>query len=463
MSFVFAVLFCFVLPSVPSTALPQVYRGHSIPLARRAYQENSVNSVIGIVDPQIIANDNKRTISKYQPAQSYMQGDYDPSMDLTLILNNVTCNAASNSIPVFSADALDEPVLILTSQETENIPAVVTVTNNAPLTDWFEQGEDILYYGFIDIGSPPQRFSVDIDTGSADTWIPGPNCKGRENRYDPWSSDNFQSDNRPFRVEYGMGKVSGKLAKDSMTMGGLTAENQTFGMARSMSDELFDAPCDGLIGFGFGTIANCKKPTFFENLIKQGLLLKPFFSIYLTRGEETGSMLTLGGWDETYVKNAQGITWIPLISHTYWVVEMTALVAGTVRTNVDWHAHQAIDSGTTFMYGPEDMVKSFYESIPGSKPWNEGSYTFPCDFNLPIFLSFNGIDFSVDMDDFNLGCTEEGSNDCVGALQAFSSSNGLPPNLAVIGCSFLKSWYSTYDYSNGGRVGFSRSIISNDN
>ena len=102
----------------------------------------------------------------------------------------------------------------------------------------------------------------------------------------------------------------------------------------------------------------------------------------------------------------------------------------------------------------------------------------PCFSVKGVELSFGGYRFEINASDFYLGRVSASSTDCVGGV--LSMGNGLPSNLAIIGDEFLKSCeqlcpggfpifnirhiflgYSTYDYGNGARVGFSPDVNNN--
>jgi hypothetical protein len=87
----------------------------------------------------------------------------------------------------------------------------------------------------------------------------------------------------------GEGRVSGNMATDIVSIGSLAVATQSFGAVSSESDDFNDAPNDGLIGLAFGTIAQSKKPTFFENLIAAKKVAAPIFSVHLTRNQASGS------------------------------------------------------------------------------------------------------------------------------------------------------------------------------
>ncbi|TFL03171.1 aspartic peptidase domain-containing protein [Pterulicium gracile] len=324
-------------------------------------------------------------------------------------------------------------------------------------------GLEILYYAQISLGTPQQLLTVDIDTGSADAWIPVECWQCANKEFIPERSTTYSSDGDAFDVSYGSGDVSGIIASEVVSLASLSVSSQSFGAVNRVSAEWNEYPNDGLIGLAFSTISVSSKPTVFENLILQEKVAAPSFSIFLARGKEDGSSLCLGCWDPLKVSSREGgrIYWASLMSKTYWSILMDGVIVNGQRAELNLVA--AIDTGTTLIYLPELVAAVFYKLIPGAKPSTEYGpefYTFPC-YGAPIQIafSFEGQPLSINMMDFNLGRTSASSSECIGGI--VSLGRGFPTNLAIVGDEFLKSWYTTFDYSNGGRVGFARSANEN--
>lgn len=85
-----------------------------------------------------------------------------------------------------------------------------------------------------------------------------------------------------FTVTYGDGfKASGRLASDTLTIGGLTVPNQIFAEV-SQTKNMNEVPLiDGMFGLAFYECANSKAPPPLINLFQLGLVSKPIFSVYL--------------------------------------------------------------------------------------------------------------------------------------------------------------------------------------
>ena len=74
-----------------------------------------------------------------------------------------------------------------------------------------------------------------------------------------------------------------------MAIAGLKYANQTLGLVDIESHDFDGYPNSGILGLAFGTIATSGEPTVFENLMANGQVLMPFFSIHLARGGKGGS------------------------------------------------------------------------------------------------------------------------------------------------------------------------------
>lgn len=137
---------------------------------------------------------------------------------------------------------------------------------------------------------------------------------------------------------------------------------------------------------------------------------------------------------------------IPSNAVTFWTLPLsTVSVQGnSVAVGSGSSAYAAIDTGTTLVGGPSDVISNMYAQIPGSAAASgnyEGYYTYPCDAAINVSLSFGGQSWPVSAADFEL--TRTGSNQCIGAFFELTSTS--PP--WIIGDTFLKNVYSVFRYS----------------
>ena len=95
---------------------------------------------------------------------------------------------------------------------------------------------DTTYYGPIQLGTPPQNFTVVFDTGSSNLWVPGEKCMSAacqvHKRFKIGESKTLDQtiDPRPFEIRYGTGHVRGVMHKDTMILGDLRVDNQDIGL-----------------------------------------------------------------------------------------------------------------------------------------------------------------------------------------------------------------------------------------
>ncbi|KAI0329693.1 acid protease [Cubamyces sp. BRFM 1775] len=336
------------------------------------------------------------------------------------------------------------------------VPAVAPGSGavQMPLTDEISGSLDVLYYGSMHFGTNQTTLQIDVDTGSADLWVPVQCRNCDREQYDTGQSSTYVASKAKCKIVYGTGQVAGTLAQDTVSVGPIGVNNQTFCAVHKVSEDLNQEPNSGLLGLAFGSIAQSGKPTLFENLLAQKKLSASIFSVHLTRLSQRGSEVCFGCFDPT--KAVGPVVWNPVISRTYWSIAMDGLsVNGTQCPPANLTA--AVDTGTSLIYLPTDVATDFYGLIPGSATavqYGAGFYTFPCDTPFSVSLILGGQAYSVHPADFNLGRTDDDSDNCVGGILALG--NGFPPDLAIIGDEFLKSWYSVFDYS--GRVGFAPSV-----
>ncbi|KAJ7592923.1 acid protease [Mycena floridula] len=321
-------------------------------------------------------------------------------------------------------------------------------TGEDPLVD--EGGE--LWQGTISVGTPPVEYTVDFDTGSSDLFLPSVNCtkhcKGHT-RYDATASSTSAPKDKTFKLAYGDGSsVSGNQFTDTVSIAGLTVENQTLGAATEYSKGFshHNFSPDGLMGMAFQSISEYDAPPVFQSLVESDTTTASVFGFKLA---QNGSELYIGG---TNVDLHNGdFSYAPVTKEGYWQVSMDAVSIN--GKGVLPKTESIIDTGTTLIIGDTKAVKDMYAAIPGSKDASssvgDGFYTVPCDSIPTISLTFGGKAFDVLASSFNLGLVQEGSKDCVGAI----TGSDVGDSGWVIGDVFLQGVYTAFDYGQK-RVGF---------
>jgi hypothetical protein len=315
--------------------------------------------------------------------------------------------------------------------------------------------DDMAYTGPIQIGTPPQNFTVIYDTGSSDLWIPSANCTDAacndKHRYNSSLSRTYKFDNRTFSIQYGSGAVSGVMSKDSVTMGGRTAVNQTFGqMLASPGQTFVGTSFDGICGMGWPILADMGTPTY-NNLIAQNKSTPVFAFALYPRGSAKTSQLHIDGYSTSVYTGM--VSWIPLIRKTYWTVTLGTTSIGYRTINYDSRA--ILDTGTSLILASKYAASIIHTYIGASlSQW--GLYTVACS-RLPylptITIRLGGYSFPLTPKQYIIQYGET----CYSGFMGIDFRNEEGLSTWILGDVFLRAYYSIHDFKNA-RVGLAKII-----
>ncbi|GAA5975230.1 hypothetical protein JCM11641_004402 [Rhodosporidiobolus odoratus] len=302
-----------------------------------------------------------------------------------------------------------------------------------------------MWAGTVSIGTPPQDFTIDFDTGSADLWVPSPSVGGSVTTFNPNSSSTANATGDQFSIFYGDGSsVSGPVYTDRVTVAGLTASGQTLAVVDSeAAGEMWgDTPVDGILGMGYTSLSNMDSNPFFQNLYEQGIVRRNLFSFLF--GDSDDGELYLGAADPN--KYSGELVYTPVTEQGYWMVEGDI---GVGKRKTSTSTPMIIDTGTTLVVGPPSEVAKLFAKVRGASKWQSGYYQYPCASKWTATLWFKGQPFEVSSDYINLGKTKVGSSMCVAGI----AGQDVGIDGWVIGGVFLRNVYTVFNF-NSNSVGF---------
>lgn len=188
----------------------------------------------------------------------------------------------------------------------------------------------------------------------------------------------------------------------------------------------FLANLDPPSGLGWQALAASRVTPFWQNLYSAAALPFPGFAVSLSRfinvpnasSIEPGGSLTFGYLNASLYSSEINYVPIPTGAESYWVVRMDQ-VAVNGSNVTSWGSgngqYVAIDTGTTLIGGPKEVVASVYAEIQGASAATGaytgaffcffssfsrvvltrlvriGYYSYPCDTNVSVALTFGGV------------------------------------------------------------------------
>lgn len=311
----------------------------------------------------------------------------------------------------------------------------------------------VIYYSAnVGVGTPPQNFSVTIDTGSSDFWIAGGDAIA-PTYFNSSLSSSFHSNNTKFSITYVSGSSTGTWATEKVTLGKVSVSRLPFG------DVTEGADLKGVLGvLGIGSMQNESPvilqtgdmyPNFPRKLKDQGHIHKVAYSLYLNNLNATSGSLLFGGVDKN--KFSGSLYTVPIVSDRSLDVELTSMNIG--GTNLDsWDASGiTLDSGTSLTYLPADTVLQIGDNLVGPE-FVGGMYFIDStdfDWSQTIDFTFSGATIKVPVKNFSLkikdvikpGSGLDPKYDYVLGLLSNSNSRGIN----LLGDTFLRSAYVVYN------------------
>ncbi|GMK53889.1 hypothetical protein CspeluHIS016_0104750 [Cutaneotrichosporon spelunceum] len=315
-------------------------------------------------------------------------------------------------------------------------------------------GIDASYSGQVSIGTPAQPFHIILDTGSSDLWVEDSACAGCDGtKYDPSKSSSYAAVDGSFKISYGSGDAAGRLAKDTVVMGGQSVPNQAFAIVDQMTPDLISSSVSGIMGLAFTALAYTRADPWWINA-SAGWKDK-LFTFYMKRYrgvsgagkvETDGGIATFGYLDPALYTG--DVTYVSVGANPqYWQIPMAGLSVQGKAIDLG-SAMVAIDTGTTLIGGPADAVAAVYAAIPGSRAMTgnfANYYEYPCDTSVEVRLTFGEFTINIGNADFNLGAYGLDAGYCTGGIfvQALSTSS---PLQWIVGATALKNTYTVFRY-----------------
>ncbi|KAG0705808.1 acid protease [Suillus ampliporus] len=318
----------------------------------------------------------------------------------------------------------------------------------------------VMYTADIGVGSPPTTHTVQIDTGSSNTWI------GGSSGYTKTSTS--QDTGNKFSVTYGdSSSASGEEYLDTVTLNSdLVIKKQSIGVATSTTgmDGL-----DGLLGVGpvdltQDSVSNTHEvPTVMDNLYAQKTISSEVLGVFFSpsSSDDGTGELTFGGYDASKINGS--ISYVPITStspaNEFWGVDQSIRYGSTTILS---ETAGIVDTGTTLIFIATDAYDKYQSATGGTLDENTDMLKISLDQYeklSSLYFTVGGIAYELTPNGQiwprSLNTAMGGTTDGIYLVVSDLGSNSGSGFDFINGYCFLQRFYSVFDKTNS-RVGFAK-------
>mmetsp|Transcript_68396 Transcript_68396/g.164164 ORF Transcript_68396/g.164164 Transcript_68396/m.164164 type:complete len:492 (+) Transcript_68396:162-1637(+) len=337
------------------------------------------------------------------------------------------------------------------------------------------------YYGQVEVGSPPQKFTVIFDTGSGHLLLPSESCDSaacsRHKRFSEknsstavpiaWADEPLtraadDTDRDTKVINFASGDAVGQFVRDRVCLGSpsaFCADADFVEMTEESDDPFRDAEWDGVLGLG-QAISDAPEFDVFGVLSKNATpaLHEPVFAVYLGRRVQDEAEITFGNIRQD--RMASDLTWVKVSQEGYWQFEFADFTINGKAVNLCSRYGKSgcqgvLDTGSSLMMGPKEVLDQLLTLLAfgNSTQMNcSKSVQFP-----KLGFMIGGTHFEMDPDDYmdrsHDHSLPEGTDACWAHLMPIGDTGRGP--IVVLGMPFLRSFYTVYDVGNK-RIGIAK-------
>ncbi|TEA17663.1 Aspartic-type endopeptidase ctsD [Colletotrichum sidae] len=326
--------------------------------------------------------------------------------------------------------------------------AATTLKNAAPVA---QDGTDFSYFAEVKFGSKQKPLWMLIDTGAGTSWVMGSSCQSsaceKHGSFGSADSDSYKDLGQNFSVAYGSGSVNGQKITDSISFAGMSFDFQ-FGVASETSDDFNHFPFDGILGL---SMAGGETENFVQVVKNSSQLEANIFCVYLNRAADgpNTSEISFGVCNPD--KYTGDISYTAVGSDNGdWAIPIDGIAYDGQKSGAAGKLAY-IDTGTSYVFGPQADIAAFHANIPGSSTTDNATYTVPCDSDKKVTFTFSGVSYTISPKDWRSVPSPDGV--CTSNIYGHE----VVPGAWLLGDVFLKNVYAVFDKDQK-RIGFATRV-----